>query len=545
MIKSQKILSLILVLLLIFSFSPVVFAFPEAAPTEDVSGGRDHPLISRFNGSYLRYYEHRNYDKFTISLNRLEIEEIASDYSDYKEKPLVLEGELTKSLYIAPKKHSSLEIFRNYEAALDKAGFEIIVSQDEEVPNDFSNRLYKQAYFSDAKETKFSAVSQKEDDARYLLAKASREEGDVYLSIFVATHGFYGGSWPDGTPAVFQTVIEEKDLQTDRIEVNSDFESLGREESSLSEDLPLKDVSDSQDHPMLSRIPGSYLRYYDAVNYDEFTMPFTKLNDAEITSTYQGSDLRLEGQLTKSLYIIPDNYSTLEVFRNYKTAVKEAGFEIIAKKEGKVSESFSNRLYDQTNFKDAEETKFEAVANREKDAYYLAAKMNREKGDVHLSLFVGRHGFYGGGWPDGLPAVFQVIVEEKDLETDLIDPEGVMKDIKSRGKASIQGIYFDHDSANIKDESTPNIEKIAELLNENSELKLYVVGHTDNTGDLEYNMDLSQRRAESLVERLVSKYNISRERLTPAGVGPLSPAATNNTEKGRSENRRVELVKSN
>lgn len=540
--KSLKIMSFILAVSFIFLFSTVIFAFSEEAPTEDVSGGQDHPLISRFTGSYLRYYDAVNYDEFSIPLSRLEDAEIASDYQN---NDLNLEGQLTKSLYIVPKEHSTLEIFRNYESALKKANFKIIARQNGEVSNGFSNRMYEQVYFNDAEETAFEGVSQREDSARYILAKLSREEGDVYISIYVAVHGFYGGNWPDGTPAVFQTVIEEKDLQTDQIEVKRNFESLGRGESTLPEDLPKHDVSNGQDHPLLSRIPGSYLRYYDTVNYDEFTIPFSKLEEAEIAADYQDNDLRLEGQITKNLYIIPDNYSTLEVFRNYERAVEEAGFEIIAKKEGKVKQSFSNSLYNQVNFNDAEETKFEDVANREEDAYYLAAKMSREKGDLHLSLFVGRHGYYGAGWPDGTPAVFQVIVEEKDLETDMIDVKGVMKDIEETGHAAVQGIYFDYDSSNIKEESTPAIEKIAELLKNNPQIELYVVGHTDNMGSLDYNMDLSQKRAESLVERLVSEYNISRQRLTPAGVGPLSPAATNATESGRSENRRVELVKSN
>lgn len=540
--KRQKITSFLLVFVLVCSISPVVFSFSEDAPTEDVSGGEDHPLISRFPGSYLRYYEHNNYDEFNIPLDRLETEDINSDY---KETNLLLEGEITKNLYIAPEDNSSLEIFRNYETALDETGFEVIARKDGNVATNFSDQLYQQAYFKDSEETTFDGLDQRENDARYLLAKMNRDEGDVYISIFVATHGFYAGSWPNGLPVVFQTVIEEKDLQTNLIEVNSDFESLGREEGTLPENLPTRDVSNSQDHPLISRIPDSYLRYYDTINYDEFTIPLSRLNNAEIISDYQDSDLRVEGQLTKNLYIIPDNYSTLEVFRNYETAVKEAGFEIIAKKQREVSRNFSDRIYEQVNFKDAEETKFDGLDKRERDSYYLAAKMNRTEGEVYLSLYVGRHGFYASDWPDGLPAAFQVIIEEKDLETDLIDVEGVMKDIESRGKASIQGIYFDHDSANIKDESTPNIEKIAELLNDNPDLKLYVVGHTDNTGELDYNMDLSQQRAKALVERLISEYNISSERLTPAGVGPLTPAATNETEEGRSENRRVELVKKN
>ena len=160
-------------------------------------------------------------------------------------------------------------------------------------------------------------------------------------------------------------------------------------------------------------------------------------------------------------------------------------------------------------------------------------------------MFISKHGFYGGNWPDGTPAVFQLIVEEKEMESDLIDAQKVFRKIQSVGKASIQGIYFDHDSAKIKEESEPTIKEIAKLLNNNPDLNLYVVGHTDNSGDLVYNMDLSQKRAKALVERLVSKYDIDSERLEADGVGPLVPAATNETKEGRSKNRRVELVKSN
>ncbi len=69
------------------------------------------------------------------------------------------------------------------------------------------------------------------------------------------------------------------------------------------------------------------------------------------------------------------------------------------------------------------------------------------------------------------------------------------------------------------------------------------MGHTDNTGYLEYNIDFSERRAQSLVEVLVDDYNIDKNRLSPFGVGPLAPKATNETESGREQNRRVELVK--
>lgn len=74
-------------------------------------------------------------------------------------------------------------------------------------------------------------------------------------------------------------------------------------------------------------------------------------------------------------------------------------------------------------------------------------------------------------------------------------------------------------------------------------MNLYVVGHTDNVGTLSSNMDLSKRRADAVVNVLVSKYGIDAKRLYAAGVGPLSPVVANKIEKGRAKNRRVELVK--
>jgi outer membrane protein OmpA-like peptidoglycan-associated protein len=73
--------------------------------------------------------------------------------------------------------------------------------------------------------------------------------------------------------------------------------------------------------------------------------------------------------------------------------------------------------------------------------------------------------------------------------------------------------------------------------------KLYIVGHTDDTGSLSHNLDLSRRRAEAVVAGLVNDYEISGDRLTAFGAGPYAPVASNESEEGRKNNRRVELVK--
>jgi OmpA-OmpF porin, OOP family len=74
-------------------------------------------------------------------------------------------------------------------------------------------------------------------------------------------------------------------------------------------------------------------------------------------------------------------------------------------------------------------------------------------------------------------------------------------------------------------------------------LKLYVVGHTDGRGKSDYNLDLSRRRAASVIRELTGKFSIAADRLESFGCGPYAPVASNDSDEGRARNRRVELVK--
>ena len=87
------------------------------------------------------------------------------------------------------------------------------------------------------------------------------------------------------------------------------------------------------------------------------------------------------------------------------------------------------------------------------------------------------------------------------------------------------------------------LKEIAKLLQSDAKLELYVVGHTDNQGTLEMNMDLSRRRAEAVLGALTTKYAVPAGRLRAYGSGPYVPVASNDREDGRAKNRRVELVK--
>jgi outer membrane protein OmpA-like peptidoglycan-associated protein len=136
------------------------------------------------------------------------------------------------------------------------------------------------------------------------------------------------------------------------------------------------------------------------------------------------------------------------------------------------------------------------------------------------------------------------IIEEEEMRQDVfLDAKTMLSDINAQGRVALYGIYFDFDKSDVKPESDPTLKEISKLISENPKLNLFVVGHTDNVGDYNYNMKLSQARADAVVKTLVSKYNVDKKRLTPAGVGPLAPVTTNDTEEGKAKNRRVELIK--
>jgi outer membrane protein OmpA-like peptidoglycan-associated protein len=80
-------------------------------------------------------------------------------------------------------------------------------------------------------------------------------------------------------------------------------------------------------------------------------------------------------------------------------------------------------------------------------------------------------------------------------------------------------------------------------LKEKPDLNIYVVGHTDSDGGFDFNQQLSQQRAQAVVNELTQKHGIASNRLIAKGVSYLCPVADNGTDTGKAKNRRVELVR--
>jgi outer membrane protein OmpA-like peptidoglycan-associated protein len=104
-----------------------------------------------------------------------------------------------------------------------------------------------------------------------------------------------------------------------------------------------------------------------------------------------------------------------------------------------------------------------------------------------------------------------------------------------------RGIEFATNSAELRPASKTNLKELADVLKKYEDTKILIEGHTDSTGERDYNQTLSEKRANSVSDYLKT-LNVSGSRLTNVGYGPDQPVAENTTAAGRQKNRRVEVA---
>jgi outer membrane protein OmpA-like peptidoglycan-associated protein len=118
-------------------------------------------------------------------------------------------------------------------------------------------------------------------------------------------------------------------------------------------------------------------------------------------------------------------------------------------------------------------------------------------------------------------------------------PDEVPRKIRGASGA-MSGIRFEVSSAKITKSSKPALDEAAARLKANPDYDVEIVGHTDSTGSRDYNVDLSEKRANAVRDYLASK-GVDRDRVTTRGAGPDDPIASNKTADGRARNRRIEF----
>ena len=305
-----------------------------------------------------------------------------------------------------------------------------------------------------------------------------------------------------------------------------------------------QDSPGSADHPTVTRYAGAFIDGYEVKDFDEYTLPLGPAVKDAAGRRVPSKKETLEGRITRILYRGPEGRSTLEILRNYQAALESAGFETLFT----CTDKECGRLFHWIFYKEMAQrilnTRTSGSAfDIPQDLRYLAAKGLVGGVTVHVSVLVA----FDAGFSklSKRPVTLLEVVESKAMETGMVavKADAMAKGIDSTGHIALYGVYFDTDSADIKPESSSTLEEMSKLLRSRPSLKLQVVGHTDSQGGYEHNTDLSRRRAEAVATSLVSRYGVDSGRLRAAGVGPLSPVASNDTPEGRAKNRRVELVK--
>ncbi len=164
------------------------------------------------------------------------------------------------------------------------------------------------------------------------------------------------------------------------------------------------------------------------------------------------------------------------------------------------------------------------------------AAIGKAAGNTAMGAILGAAVGGAAGYGIGRYMDKQAAELEKDLEGAEIERVGEGIKITFR-----DGIQFALNSAELSEASRTNLQELAETLKKYEDTNILVEGHTDITGTRDYNMVLSDRRAESVADYL-KDLGIAGKRLTTEGYGPTQPVADNDTEYGRQQNRRVEVA---
>jgi len=181
------------------------------------------------------------------------------------------------------------------------------------------------------------------------------------------------------------------------------------------------------------------------------------------------------------------------------------------------------------------------VTDNEKDEVIATYNSNSQTGKYLISLPSGKN--YG----ININAEGYLFSSQSfDLTSDSLSVYNeVSKDVclnklKVGSKVVLKNIFFDFNKSTLRSESISELNRLKRILDDNPSLKIEIGGHTDSRGSAEYNKNLSNERAKSVVNYLIDN-GIDSSRLTYKGYGKDQPVATNETEEGRQENRRVEF----
>lgn len=397
------------------------------------------------------------------------------------EAPAKLEGQIYRIQYSANAENNPNYVLKMLKSSIVKDGFKVILAQNSGEMG-LSPAQFCGGFYGELKNNKFGfAYDPNGADQSLIIAKAS--DKDIYVVYYVS--GF------SNTTLVTLDVIE----------------------------------AETFDQKMIIATPyrGSSLSYDDKLGYGEFYVNIGKTLEGKAKIT------KVEGNIQNRFFRAPEGRSALEIVKNYEAAITKAGGQVLMIGESKESIDAFMKVngHPVPNRNDYNYMVFNAyqyfcgIIHSEDVDYFVVVAAGKGEHDICYHL---------------------VTIETKPMDLGMVSDNNISESMLADGHMAFYDILFETGNAEVKPGSEATLAYIAEFLNANAEKKYYIVGHTDNTGDFNSNMTLSENRAKAVMDYLISNLGVSSEQIKAYGVSSLVPVASNDTPKGKTKNRRVEIV---
>lgn len=267
-----------------------------------------------------------------------------------------------------------------------------------------------------------------------------------------------------------------------------------------------EDEEGCKDSPLFTRMPGYHIYQCESSEFDAKQIP------VDVDADGEGVFETIEGTYHLVVYYMDDDTtpaSPLQILRNHLNAARAAGAEVVRE--------FGAKSYSLGEWPDIQQQ-------------VATLKFTRDGKETWVHL---------GSVNDG--EYYAIASVERQAMAQAVSVNELLDQINRDGFLTLS-VHFDTAKATLRPESAPALDQAVAMLKAAPEMKIEVAGHTDNVGNAESNMALSQQRAESVRAALVER-GIDAGRLTAKGYGQTVPVADNRSEDGRAKNRRVEMVK--
>ena len=283
------------------------------------------------------------------------------------------------------------------------------------------------------------------------------------------------------------------------------------------------------------------------VDYDETWLITGPVSDLTAEAT-QGENWKpVEGKIVYAYYRFNPGISALQIQREFEAKAKEEGYTVAFSCATEKGSCFTNGkpepgvslglLLDKPgNMPALDKLNMSIVRNYFMTGGARYIYLTRDEGGVstvHIAVSLA-----------DTPAKGVMAITKSVITGDVPSITGassLASELKKNKSVSLNNLLFDVNSDILLPNSRDQIHEIAMMMREDPAIKLEIVGHTDSDGGRDYNLDLSKRRAASVVRALKEGFDIEGTRLTSSGKGLGEPVASNDTKDGKAQNRRVEL----